>query len=141
MTKFSLYIHILPCCAIVLIAISWTKWFLSCLEKCKPTLSIVQVPYPLCCMLGKCWLLVLYQIVSNGKFQSVEHRVVTNQGDARLSIAMFRHASGDANIGPAPELVDALHPALYPTTNYTTYRASFHRKGHNGKVLPAQWNM
>nr|QCR70267.1 2-oxoglutarate-dependent dioxygenase [Pohlia nutans] len=78
------------------------------------------------------------QIVSNGKFQSVEHRVVTNQGDARLSIAMFRHASGDANIGPAPELVDALHPALYPTTNYTTYRASFHRKGHNGKVLPAQ---
>jgi len=75
--------------------------------------------------------------VSNGKFQSVEHRVVTNQDSSRLSIAMFRHPSGDANIGPALELVDALHPALYPTTNYATYRASFHHKGQNGKVLLA----
>jgi len=79
--------------------------------------------------------------VSNGKFQSVEHRVVVNQDVARLSIAMFRHPSGDANIGPIAELVDVLHPALYPTIDYATYRASFHYKGQNGKVLPTQQRM
>ncbi|KAG0564556.1 hypothetical protein KC19_8G120300 [Ceratodon purpureus] len=75
------------------------------------------------------------QIASNGRFQSVEHRVVTNQGAARLSLAMFRHPSVDVDIGPAPELVDASHPALYPTISYAAYRASFHRKGVNGKHL------
>jgi isopenicillin N synthase-like dioxygenase len=65
----------------------------------------------------------------------VEHRVVTNQGAARLTVATFRHAGGEAEVGPAPAMVDAAHPALYPTTNYAAYRANFHHRGDNGKVL------
>jgi len=93
--------------------------------------NVVPVPGALVINLGD-----QMQIVSNGKFRSVEHRVVTNQDFSRHSLAMFRHPSGDANIGPASTLLDALHPAFYPTTNYATYRASFHQKGQNGKVLP-----
>ncbi|CAK9204608.1 unnamed protein product [Sphagnum troendelagicum] len=75
------------------------------------------------------------QVVSNGRFQSVEHRVVTNTSAARLSVITFLHPNADVMLGPALDLVDASHPPLYPTTKYSDYRRDFHRKGLKGKVL------
>jgi isopenicillin N synthase-like dioxygenase len=75
------------------------------------------------------------QVVSNGRFQSVEHRVVTNTSAARLSVTTFLHPDADVMLGPALDLVDASHPPLYPTTKYSDYRRAFHRKGLNSKVL------
>jgi isopenicillin N synthase-like dioxygenase len=76
--------------------------------------------------------------VSNARFQSVEHRAVTNQGSARLSMTLFRHPSLDVVIGPAPELVDENHPAQYPAMNYGAYRAAFHNKATFGKHLDTE---
>jgi 2'-deoxymugineic-acid 2'-dioxygenase/mugineic-acid 3-dioxygenase len=81
-----------------------------------------------------CFAFVL-KVVSNGRFQSVEHRVVTNTSAARLSVTTFLHPDADVMLGPALDLVDASHPPLYPTTKYSDYRRAFHRKGLNGKVL------
>lgn len=65
----------------------------------------------------------------------MEHRAITNKGSARLSMTIFRHASPDVVIGPAPELVDENHPAQYPAMNYGAYRAAFHSKATYGKHL------
>jgi len=53
------------------------------------------------------------QVVSNGRFRSVEHRAVTNASTARISIPMFYGPSEDAFIAPAASLVDEQRPALY----------------------------
>eukprot|EP00253_Pinus_taeda_P008671 PITA_08671 len=51
------------------------------------------------------------QVVSNGRFRSVEHRAVTNASAARISIPTFYGLSEDAFIVPAASLVDEQHPA------------------------------
>lgn len=53
------------------------------------------------------------QVVSNGKFRSVEHRAVTNASTARISISTFYNPSQEVFIAPAASLVDEQHPALY----------------------------
>lgn len=53
------------------------------------------------------------QVVSNGRFRSVEHRAVTNASTARISISTFYGPSKDAFIAPAASMVDGQHPALY----------------------------
>jgi len=53
------------------------------------------------------------QVVSNGRFRSVEHRAVTNKSTARISIPTFYGPSEEAFIAPAESLVDEQHPALY----------------------------
>eukprot|EP00253_Pinus_taeda_P036028 PITA_36028 len=46
------------------------------------------------------------QVVSNGRFRSVEHQAVTNESVARISISMFYGPLEDAFIAPAASLVD-----------------------------------
>ncbi|CAM6076053.1 unnamed protein product [Sphagnum tenellum] len=75
------------------------------------------------------------QVLSNGRFQSVEHRVVTNTSTACLSLATFLHPNMDAILGPAAELVDASRPACYLLMKYGDYRAAFHAKGSGSKTL------
>eukprot|EP01018_Ginkgo_biloba_P034490 Gb_32876 [translate_table: standard] len=54
------------------------------------------------------------QVVSNGRFRSVEHRAITNSITPRISIATFCIPSMDTWIAPAVSLVDdEQHPALY----------------------------
>jgi hypothetical protein len=58
-------------------------------------------------------MLRICQVVSNGRFRSVEHRAVTNASTARISISTFYGPSKDAFIAPAASMVDGQHPALY----------------------------
>ncbi|XP_059065973.1 protein DMR6-LIKE OXYGENASE 2 isoform X2 [Cryptomeria japonica] len=55
------------------------------------------------------------EVISNGRFRSVEHRAVTNSTKARISIPTFYGPSTDAFIAPAKSLVieECGHPALY----------------------------
>ncbi|XP_058007251.1 2-oxoglutarate-dependent dioxygenase 19-like isoform X3 [Hevea brasiliensis] len=46
------------------------------------------------------------QILSNGKYKSVEHRAVVNKKAARISLAMAHGPSLDSVVTPAPELLD-----------------------------------
>ncbi|KAG8092534.1 hypothetical protein GUJ93_ZPchr0012g19484 [Zizania palustris] len=45
------------------------------------------------------------EVLSNGRYRSIEHRAVVNQEEERISVAVFRLTCPDATIGPLPELV------------------------------------
>ncbi|KAF5190739.1 1-aminocyclopropane-1-carboxylate oxidase [Thalictrum thalictroides] len=44
------------------------------------------------------------EILSNGRYKSILHRVMADENGSRLSIATFYNPAGDAVISPAPEL-------------------------------------
>ncbi|XVF81563.1 hypothetical protein PTKIN_Ptkin15bG0164500 [Pterospermum kingtungense] len=46
------------------------------------------------------------EVISNGKYKSVEHRVIAQTDGARMSIASFYNPGSDAVIYPAPALVE-----------------------------------
>ncbi|KAJ3703230.1 hypothetical protein LUZ61_006935 [Rhynchospora tenuis] len=63
------------------------------------------------------------QISSNSVFKSVEHRVLANSADERISLAFFYSPQNDLPVGPAEELVTPERPALYLPMTYDEYRA------------------
>ncbi|KAJ7565752.1 hypothetical protein O6H91_02G073300 [Diphasiastrum complanatum] len=73
------------------------------------------------------------EILSNGKYKSVEHRVTVNSKRLRLSIAAFCSPSSEALIGPIPELLDEQHPPLYKTTLYREHITNVYTKYLDGK--------
>ncbi|XP_047336292.1 jasmonate-induced oxygenase 4 [Impatiens glandulifera] len=73
------------------------------------------------------------EIISNGKYRSVEHRAVTNNNRARLSIAAFHDPAKDAIIRPACELISDSLPARYYQVCYGDYVAAWYTKGPEGK--------
>ncbi|KAF9614012.1 hypothetical protein IFM89_014812 [Coptis chinensis] len=71
------------------------------------------------------------EILTNGRYKSVLHRVMADENGSRLSIATFYNPVGDAIISPAPEL---LYPhslsfqdylKLYATTKFTDKSTRF----------------
>ncbi|XP_027921183.1 1-aminocyclopropane-1-carboxylate oxidase-like [Vigna unguiculata] len=46
------------------------------------------------------------EVITNGKYKSVEHRVITRTDGTRMSIASFYNPAGDAVIYPAPALLE-----------------------------------
>ncbi|XP_058074994.1 jasmonate-induced oxygenase 2-like [Magnolia sinica] len=73
------------------------------------------------------------QVLSNGIFKSVEHRVMANSTQERLSIAIFYNPKNDVLVGPAPELVTPHRPALYQPMNFGDYRLYMRMRGPRGK--------
>ncbi|KAL4191374.1 hypothetical protein AMTRI_Chr07g80220 [Amborella trichopoda] len=53
------------------------------------------------------------QVISNGRFKSVEHSAITNSTSSRISLPTFYGPSLDASIGPANELLNKESPAIY----------------------------
>ncbi|KAL2338437.1 hypothetical protein Fmac_012883 [Flemingia macrophylla] len=53
------------------------------------------------------------QIMSNGIFRSIMHRVVTNTEKMRMSVAMFNEPGPDNEIGPVEGLINESRPRLY----------------------------
>ncbi|XP_076927596.1 flavanone 3-dioxygenase 3-like [Bidens hawaiensis] len=53
------------------------------------------------------------EVISNGRYKSIPHRVILNMQRKRLSIASLHSMKLDTKVGPAPELVDEQHPAAY----------------------------
>jgi len=69
------------------------------------------------------------QVISNGRFRSVEHRAVTNAASARISIPTFYSPSVDAFIAPAPSMVDEAHPAQYRGHTFDEFLGVFWSQG------------
>jgi isopenicillin N synthase-like dioxygenase len=65
------------------------------------------------------------QVVSNGRFRSVEHRAVTNASTARISIPTFYSPSMDSFVAPAASMIDDQHPALYRAYKYEEFTKVF----------------
>ncbi|GAB4855154.1 hypothetical protein Ancab_039749 [Ancistrocladus abbreviatus] len=55
----------------------------------------------------------ILEIVTNGIYRSIEHRVVVNAEKERMSLATFYSPRLDGEIGPAPSLVTPQTPALF----------------------------
>lgn len=71
----------------------------------------------------------MYQVISNDRHKSVLHRAVVNFSKERISIPTFYCPSPDAVIGPAKELVNDDHPAVYRDFTYGEYYEKFWNRG------------
>ncbi|XP_051138755.1 jasmonate-induced oxygenase 2-like [Andrographis paniculata] len=59
------------------------------------------------------------EIMSNGEFKSIVHKVTTNSEKERNTLGIFFSPDAAMEIGPVEELVDATRPKLFKTiTNY-----------------------
>ncbi|EFJ35224.1 oxidoreductase [Selaginella moellendorffii] len=73
------------------------------------------------------------QILSNGRFKSVEHRVAVNKDTVRMSLATFCNPDVDTIIAPAEDLVNDDNPVLYRAMTYGEFLESLCRDGLKGK--------
>jgi len=73
------------------------------------------------------------EILSNGKFKSIEHRGVVHKDRSRMSWAVFCSPPRDVLVSPKRELIDEQHPPLYQGAAYGEYLTKFFKKGLDGK--------
>lgn len=78
-------------------------------------------------------MIELNQVLSNAIYKSVEHRVIVNSGQERISLAYFYNPRSDLLIQPAKELVTPDKPPLYPAMTFDEYRLYIRTKGPKGK--------
>ncbi|KAM3223890.1 hypothetical protein ACQJBY_057347 [Aegilops geniculata] len=74
------------------------------------------------------------EIVSNGFFKSLVHRVVTNAEKERLSLVMFYALDPEVEIEPVQELVDDQRPRRYRKMKSKDYLAKFFDTYATGKL-------
>ncbi|OAY39564.1 feruloyl CoA ortho-hydroxylase F6H1-3 [Manihot esculenta] len=73
------------------------------------------------------------QILSNGRYRSVEHCVIASGSKNRISIPVFVNPKPTDVIGPLPELLAAGEKPKYKNILYSDYVKHFFRKAHDGK--------
>ncbi|XP_019200079.1 PREDICTED: leucoanthocyanidin dioxygenase-like [Ipomoea nil] len=73
------------------------------------------------------------QVMSNGIYKSVEHRVMVNSEKERLSMALFYNPGGDVVVKPLEEAISKDKPAMYSPMTFNQYRAFIRTKGLHGK--------
>ncbi|KAJ6754160.1 OXOGLUTARATE/IRON-DEPENDENT DIOXYGENASE [Salix purpurea] len=75
-------------------------------------------------------------ILSNGVYKSVEHRVTTNPGKERISVAFFVCPKLEAEVGPVTSLISPQNPPLFRRTGMEKYcKDFFSRKLHAKSFL------
>ncbi|KAH9307530.1 hypothetical protein KI387_035441, partial [Taxus chinensis] len=57
----------------------------------------------------------MIEVMSNGKYKSIEHFAVPNSKRERISIAALGLPTKEVQIGPHPQLLDDTHPPLFTT--------------------------
>nr|GEW46537.1 leucoanthocyanidin dioxygenase [Tanacetum cinerariifolium] len=73
------------------------------------------------------------QVLSNAKYKSIEHRVIVNSNEERVSLAFFYNPRGDIPIKPAEELITDTESALYQPMTFNEYRTFIRLNGLHGK--------
>ncbi|XP_047317789.1 feruloyl CoA ortho-hydroxylase F6H1-3-like [Impatiens glandulifera] len=73
------------------------------------------------------------QIMSNGRYKSVEHRVAANGSHNRISVPIFVNPRPNDVIGPLPEVIQSGETPIYKQVLYSDYVKHFFRKAHDGK--------
>ena len=65
------------------------------------------------------------QILSNGRYKSVEHRAMVHPTRERMSAAVFHAVCWDATVGPLPELVTNDGEVRYSSMSYMDFMKRF----------------
>ncbi|CAA3033528.1 SRG1 [Olea europaea subsp. europaea] len=73
------------------------------------------------------------EVLTNGKYKSVEHRAVTHQEKDRLSIVTFYAPSYEIELGPIQELVNKNNPCKYRRYNHGEYSKHYVTNKLQGK--------
>eukprot|EP00253_Pinus_taeda_P014777 PITA_14777 len=73
------------------------------------------------------------EILSNGKYKSIEHRGMVHKERSRMSWAVFCSPPRDVVVSPRTELIDKQHSPLYQGASYGEYLMKFFKKGLDGK--------
>ncbi|XP_051137949.1 jasmonate-induced oxygenase 2-like [Andrographis paniculata] len=73
------------------------------------------------------------QILSNAIYKSVEHRVIVNSTQERLSLAYFYNPKSNIPIQPLEEVVKPGETASYSAMTFDEYRMYIRTKGPKGK--------
>ncbi|KAJ4724051.1 2-oxoglutarate (2OG) and Fe(II)-dependent oxygenase superfamily protein [Melia azedarach] len=73
------------------------------------------------------------QILSNGKYRSVEHCVIANGSKNRISVPIFVNPRPHEIICPLPEVLANGQKPVYKQVLYSDYVKHFFRKAHDGK--------
>ncbi|XP_025886478.1 protein LATERAL BRANCHING OXIDOREDUCTASE 1 isoform X2 [Solanum lycopersicum] len=73
------------------------------------------------------------EVLTNGRYKSVEHRAVTHQEKDRLSIVTFYAPSYEIELGPLEELVDENNPCKYKRYNHGEYSMHYVTNKLQGK--------
>jgi len=71
----------------------------------------------------------MVEVISNGKYKSIEHRAVANKEKDRISIAAFCNPEKEVEIGPACELINESNPLNYRNFKRSEYLESYFLEG------------
>ncbi|XP_068317142.1 protein LATERAL BRANCHING OXIDOREDUCTASE 1-like [Pyrus communis] len=75
------------------------------------------------------------EIWSNGKYKSIEHRVIANERKARISYASFICPHFDVEIEPLDQMVDT--PRMYKKVKYGDYLMTSLSGDYKGRGVPS----
>ncbi|KAF2543427.1 hypothetical protein F2Q68_00032790 [Brassica cretica] len=73
------------------------------------------------------------QILSNGRYKSVEDRVLANGSNNRISVPIFVNPKPESVIGPLSEVIANGEEPTYRDVVYSDYVRYFFKKAHDGK--------
>ncbi|KAL7243331.1 hypothetical protein ACSBR1_015680 [Camellia fascicularis] len=75
----------------------------------------------------------IMEIVSNGVYQSIEHRATVNSRKERMSIATFYSSNLESELGPARSLIGPNKPAVFRRVPIDKYFKDFFARKLKGK--------
>ncbi|KAL5078871.1 hypothetical protein RYX36_007292 [Vicia faba] len=73
------------------------------------------------------------EVLTNGIYKSIEHRVTVNSMKERISLAAFHNPRMSGHVGPIPSLVTLETPALFKTISTEDFVKKFLSSKINGK--------
>ncbi|KAJ1399934.1 Oxoglutarate/iron-dependent dioxygenase [Sesbania bispinosa] len=77
----------------------------------------------------------MLEVITNGVYRSIEHRVTVNSEKERLSIATFNNPSIESVLGPSPSLVTPTTPAVFRKISFAEYLKDYVSQERRGKSL------
>ncbi|KAK8622600.1 hypothetical protein V6N13_117509 [Hibiscus sabdariffa] len=75
----------------------------------------------------------IFEVITNGRYHSIEHRATVNSESERLSFATFCSLRIDGEIGPAPSLISKQTPAIFRTVKVEEYYKGLFARKLQGK--------
>ncbi|GAB2278224.1 hypothetical protein Dimus_012920 [Dionaea muscipula] len=73
------------------------------------------------------------EVLTNGKYKSVEHRAVTHKDEDRISMVTFYAPSFEVELGPMAEFIDENNPCKYRRYNHGEYSKHYTTSKLQGK--------